>query len=89
MVFQTFLCCFNIYEGSWVCGICSLVKKDIFVYRLFPGDGIVEDSVNYNVLILFLPDAVYRVGEGLSSVVQLRISSSDDSGGEKTAEDQL
>ncbi|XP_073252690.1 uncharacterized protein [Porites lutea] len=25
MVIQSFLCCFSIYEGSWICGILSLI----------------------------------------------------------------
>ncbi|KAJ7327730.1 hypothetical protein OS493_026608 [Desmophyllum pertusum] len=29
---QTFLCCFNIYEGSWICGLCSLLLGAARVY---------------------------------------------------------
>ncbi|KAL9973512.1 hypothetical protein ACROYT_G019981 [Oculina patagonica] len=32
MAIQTFLCCFNIYEGSWVCGLCSLLLGAARVY---------------------------------------------------------
>ena len=39
MPMKTFLCCFNVYEGSWVCGLCSLVKQDIFKFVKFPASG--------------------------------------------------
>ncbi|XP_027045323.1 uncharacterized protein [Pocillopora verrucosa] len=32
MVIKTFLCCFSIYEGSWVCGLCSLFIGTARVY---------------------------------------------------------
>ncbi|PFX22659.1 uncharacterized protein LOC111333953 [Stylophora pistillata] len=32
MVIKTFLCCFSIYEGSWVCGLCSLLIGSARVY---------------------------------------------------------
>ncbi|XP_020629813.1 uncharacterized protein LOC110066902 isoform X1 [Orbicella faveolata] len=32
MPIKTFLCCFNVYEGSWVCGLCSLLLGAARVY---------------------------------------------------------
>lgn len=32
MPMKTFLCCFNVYEGSWVCGLCSLLLGAARVY---------------------------------------------------------
>lgn len=88
MVIKTFLCCFSIYEGSWVCGLCSLVRKELHLYRLFPGEWIVNDFVVQDKCTVYFP-AVDRVGESLSWEVQFGVSPADDIRSEKPSTDQL